>query len=208
MSITLNGDPNPVVSAGEFVAAAERAAGERMVALAVSDLDGLAALNEAHGFATTTRVLGAWERTLTGSLPDDAVVARISGDEWAIAMPGASAESALIILEEIRVYFAEHGVAGVDSPLDVSIGIAARPPHAVNIEDATRAAAEALMRAKREGRGRIVIYVEEKMTLKSNYYSRASLDRLSKLASATERTEASLLREALDDLFKKHRDRL
>lgn len=57
-------------------------------------------------------------------------------------------------------------------------------------------------------RGRVVIYVEEKMTLKSNYYSRASLDRLSKLASATERTEASLLREALDDLLKKHRDRL
>jgi hypothetical protein len=46
------------------------------------------------------------------------------------------------------------------------------------------------------------------MTLKSNYYSRASLDRLGKLASATERTEASLLREALDDLLQKHRESL
>jgi diguanylate cyclase len=208
MSITLDGEPSRVVDVSEFVAAVDRAVGERMVAVAVSDLDGLAVLNEAHGFEVTTRVLGAWERTLTGSLPDDAIVARISGDEWAVAMPGASAESALIILEEIRVYFADHGVAGVDSALDVSIGIAARPPHAANIEDAARAATEALMRAKREGRGRVVIYVEEKMTLKSNYYSRASLDRLSKLASATERTEASLLREALDDLLKKHRDRL
>ena len=44
--------------------------------------------------------------------------------------------------------------------------------------------------------------------MKSNYYSRASLDRLSKLAAATSRTEASLLREALDDLFAKHRDKL
>ena len=76
------------------------------------------------------------------------------------------------------------------------------------VEEATRAAVEALMRAKREGRGRVVIYVEEKMTLKSNYYPRASLDRLSKLSSATDRTEASLLREALDDLFQKHRDEL
>src|SRR5262245_36125609 len=102
MSIRLNGGPTEIIDVGEFVAAAERAAGERMVAVAVSDIDGLVALNEAHGVEVTTRVLGAWERTLTGSLPDGAVVARISGDEWAVAMPGASAESALIILEELR----------------------------------------------------------------------------------------------------------
>ena len=44
--------------------------------------------------------------------------------------------------------------------------------------------------------------------MKSNYYSRAMLDRLSKLSAATSRAEASLLREALDDLLVKHRDRL
>jgi predicted DNA-binding protein len=49
----------------------------------------------------------------------------------------------------------------------------------------------------------VVVY-----TMKSSYYSRATLDRLSKLSSATSRTEASLLREALDDLLIKHRDRL
>ena len=64
------------------------------------------------------------------------------------------------------------------------------------------------MRAKREGKGRVLIYVEERMTMKSNYYTRAQLDRLSKLSAATSRTEASLLREALDDLLVKHRDRL
>jgi diguanylate cyclase (GGDEF)-like protein len=208
MSITLNGEPGRVVDIPEFVAAAEAVTGERMVAVAVSDLDGLAALNEAHGAEATMRVLAGWQRTLSSSVPEDAVVARISGDEWAVAMPGASAESALIVLEEIRAHYTEHGIADVDSALGVSIGIAARPPHAASIEGATRAAVEALMRAKREGGGRIVIYVEEKMTLKSNYYSRASLDRLGKLASATERTEASLLREALDDLLQKHRDHL
>lgn len=63
---------------------------------------------------------------------------------------------------------------------------------------------EALYRAKSEGRGRVAIYVESKMTLKSNYYSKASLERLAKLSDALNRTEASLLREALDDLFVKH----
>ena len=61
------------------------------------------------------------------------------------------------------------------------------------------------MRGKREGGGRVAIYLEEKMVLKSNYYSRAELDRLARLAGATERTEASLLREALNDLLGKYR---
>jgi predicted signal transduction protein with EAL and GGDEF domain len=154
------------------------------------------------------RVLSTFEQTLTGSLPDDAMIARISGDEFAVALPGTSAESALIQLEEVRSHYARHGVAGVDTPVNASFGIAARPPHAEDTGDVLRCAAEALMRAKREGSGRCVIYVEEKMTMKSNYYSRAMLDRLSKLSSATSRTDASLLREALADLLIKHRDKL
>ncbi|MEX1008244.1 MAG: GGDEF domain-containing protein [Acidimicrobiia bacterium] len=208
MSITFNEKPSKIVDLSAFIGQADAAARERPVAVAVADLDRFAAINETFGTATATRGLAAWERTLTGSLPDDAVVARISGDEWAIALPGATAESALIVLEEIRSHFSSHRVDGIDVDLDVSIGIAGRPPHAPTIEDAARAAVEALMRAKREGRGRVVIYVEEKMTMKSNYYPRASLDRLAKLSAATERTEASLLREALDDLFRKHRDEL
>lgn len=43
------------------------------------------------------------------------------------------------------------------------------------------------------------------MVLKSSYYSRAALDRLAKLAGRLNRTEASLLREALDDLIQKLR---
>ena len=72
----------------------------------------------------------------------------------------------------------------------------------------TNTADQALARAKREGRSRVAIFVEEKMTLKSNYYSRATLDRLAKLSGKTGRTEASLLREGLDDLLAKYRDEL
>jgi hypothetical protein len=83
--------------------------------------------------------------------------------------------------------------------------VAARPPHATETADLFRCANEALARGKREGGGRVAIYVEEKMVLKSSYYSRASLDRLAKLAGRLNRTEASLLREALDDLIHKLR---
>lgn len=182
--------------------------GSAPLAVALTDLDGFAELNSAHGHSTGDRVIAAWERTLVGSLPKEATVVRLGGDEHAVALPGHSAESALILLEEVRAHFSSHPVAAVGAAVNASAGVAAAPPIGGSGEDLHRAAGEALMRAKREGRGRVAIYVEERMTLKSNYYSRASLERLAKLSAATGRTEASLLREALDDLFEKHRDSL
>jgi len=211
----------PITDVREFLAAVEATidrpterhapvvgAAFRPLAMAVADLDRFGEVNTRLGMEAGDRVLATFERTLSGSLGADAVIARIGGDEYAVALPGTSAESALIQLEEVRAHYAAHGVEGIDEPLDASFGIAARPPHAEDTADVLRCAAEALMRAKREGSARAVIYVEEKMTMKSNYYSRASLDRLAKLAGTTSRTEASLLREALDDLFTKHRDKL
>jgi diguanylate cyclase len=92
--------------------------------------------------------------------------------------------------------------------VSASVGVAANPPHGTTAQELYRTAGEALMRAKRDGRDRVAMYVEEKMVLKSNYYSKANLERLAKLSSASDRTEASLLREALDDLLDKHKDAL
>ena len=221
MSNTSNGTVLAITDVADFLARIEAAAAQptgrpapvvagarRPLALAVADLDRFAAVNERLGMDAGDRVLATFERTVSGSLGPDAVIARIGGDEYAIGLPGTSAESALVQLEEIRSHYAAHGVEGVDEEVNASFGIAARPPHAEDTADVLRCAAEALMRAKREGSARSVIYVEERMTMKSNYYSRASLDRLAKLAATTSRTEASLLREALDDLFVKHRDKL
>jgi diguanylate cyclase (GGDEF)-like protein len=176
------------------------------LAVALTDLDGFSPINDAYGREAGDRVLDRWEKTLSNNVPVEAVVVRLGGDEYAVGLPGHTAENALILLEEIRAHFAGQSVKGVDLPLAASVGIAAAPPHGGTGEELHRAAGAALMRAKREGRGRAAIYVDEKMTLKSNYYSRAGLDRLSKLSGATSRTEASLLREALDDLFEKYRD--
>jgi hypothetical protein len=84
-----------------------------------------------------------------------------------------SAENALVLLSEVRGHFAARSVEGVPGTMSASIGIAANPPHGSSAEDLWRAAGEALMRAKRDGRDRIALYVEQKMVLKSNYYSKA-----------------------------------
>lgn len=194
-----------IVEIDDFVNAVDEAVAGDAVAVALTDLDDFRGINEEFGHEVGDQVLDTWTRTLQGSLPTGSIVRRLGGDEYAIALPGASAESALIILEEIRQHLADRPLESTGRPVLATIGLAARPPHAEETGDVVRCANSALMRGKREGRSRVVLYVEEKMVLKSNYYRRADLDRLSRLSSSTDRTEASLLREALDDLFDKYR---
>ena len=195
-----------VSSSEEFLSAVRDAVGDDAVAIALTDLDRFAQLNEQHGHDAGDLVIATWDRTLRGSLPKGSVIRRLGGDEYAVALPGASAENALIVLEEIRQHLAQHPLDAIGATISATFGVAARPPHATDLADLVACADSALMRGKREGGGRVVIYVEEKMVLKSNYYPRADLDRLGRLAGAMGRTEASLLREALEDLFEKHRD--
>lgn len=191
------------IEVDDLVAKVDRVVSGGAVAVALADLDDFAKVNQTLGREVGDRVLEVWIKTLTGSLPADAILGRLGGDEFGIALPNASAENALIQFEEVRAHLAEHAVDGWT--IGVTFGVASRPPHAEETTDLFRCANEALARGKREGGGRVAIYVEEKMVLKSNYYSRAALHRLNKLASQTNRTEASLLREALDDLFQKLR---
>lgn len=185
----------------ELTSQIDAVVGDAAVAVALADIDRFQELNDTKGREAGDRVLEVWIRTLTGSLPETAIVGRIGGDEFAIAFPHATAENALIQLEEIRTHLLANPVDGW--PIGATFGIAARPVHGSEIDDLFRRANEALARGKREGGGQVAIWVEEKMVLKSNYYSRAALDRLAKIAGRLERTEASLLREALDDLFVK-----
>lgn len=206
MSIYSRSGSDLVEDVAGFLQSVQDAVGDGPVSICLADLDRFAAINAELGHDAGDAVLDAWVRVVGGSLPDDAVVVRHGGDEFAIALPGMSPENALIVLDEIRSHLAAHPVEAVGRTISATFGVAGRPAHAVALDDLLRCANAALMRGKREGGGRVAMYVEEKMVLKSNYYRRADLDRLARLANASARTEASLLREALDDLFGKYRE--
>jgi diguanylate cyclase len=193
-----------VLNTNDFVTTTGKVVGDGAVAICLMDLDEFGRLNQEHGHAAGDHVLQVWARTLEGSVPTGSIVRRLGGDEFAVALPNTSAEDALIVFNELRQHLLAHPVEGSDWTIQATFGVAARPPHADSLESLLQCANAALMRGKREGGGRVAIYVEEKMVLKSNYYPRGDLDRLSRLAGAMSRTEASLLREALSDLFAKH----
>lgn len=170
------------------------------VAVGTIDIDDFGPLNDREGPEAGDRVLAAVEEALTSGLPSGAIVGHVKGDEWVVAMPDALPEDLLIALDAVRRRIAENG------PLKITGGVAGRPQHGASVDELIAAADTGLVRAKQAGRNRIAIAVEERMVLKSNYYTRPALHRLAKLASRSGHTEAYHLRQALDDHLARHQD--
>lgn len=173
-----------------------------LLAVGTLDLDGFGPLNERDGEEAGDRVLAEVERTLLAGLPDGAVIGHVKGDEWVVALPDAMPEDLLIALDLVRRQ------VEAACPLPITGGVAGRPQHGASLDELLAAADTGMVRAKQSGRNRIAIATEERMVLKSSYYARPALHRLSKLAARTGHTEAHLLRAALDDLLAKHRSLL
>lgn len=170
------------------------------LAVAVIDIDDFGTLNEREGPEAGDRALAAIEAAIADGAPPAAIVGHVKGDEWVIALGDALPEDLLIAVDGIRRTIAEQG------PLPITAGVAGRPQHGAEIDELLAAADTGLVRAKRSGRNRVAIAVEERMVLKSNYYTRPALHRLAKLAARTGHTEAHHLREALDDHLVKYAD--
>jgi diguanylate cyclase (GGDEF)-like protein len=170
------------------------------VAVAAVDVDAFDLINDQEGFEAGDAVLRDVEDALLDGLPGGALIGHVKGDEWVVALPDATAEELLIVLDGIRRQLATTG------RVTIAGGIASRPPHGSTVDDLLAAADGAQVRAKEGGGNRMTIAAEEKMVLKSSYYTKAALRRLSKLAERTQQTEASHLRDALDAHLAKHRD--
>lgn len=176
--------------------------------LAIINIDNFETVNNYYGETVGDRVIKKTASVLKQNLRDNDLVGRYHKDEFYILFDNTNAETAFIMVEEIRRYFDENtfqlGEKDRDIPLKISAGIANFSRNARNVIELFRAADSALFRAKREGKNRVCLAESENMLLKSNYYTKTQLERLSGLSQKTDKTEDFLLREALDDLFEKY----
>lgn len=169
------------------------------VSVAVLDVDLFGKLNAAVGRAAADAALAALAERFRASMAGMASVYRIGGDGLGAILPGVDKEQAFLRVEAFRT-----GLDGGESAVTVSVGVASFPDDALKAHDVFLKACEALYRAKVTGRNKACLAREEKMVTKTSHYTQGQLLGLRRLAEREGIGEAVLLREALNDLLRKH----
>jgi diguanylate cyclase (GGDEF)-like protein len=127
----------------------------RRLAVLCLDLDRFKEVNDLFGHAAGDRALQVVAKRITTLLDDTQMMARLSGDEFAIIVPGltnpaTAGRIAESVLESLQV-----AIDGVETgqPIGTSIGIAICPDDATDRHALLSHADTALYRAKNEGGG-------------------------------------------------------
>ncbi|MEO8437410.1 MAG: sensor domain-containing diguanylate cyclase [Chloroflexota bacterium] len=136
---------------------ARRRRSDDAVGVLMVDIDRFKVLNDTHGHATGDEVLRAVGGAIVAAVREDDVPARYGGEEFVVLLRNPSPEVALEVGERVRAAVAglelrRLGVAGVS----VSVGVAVARHADQSIEELVGLADQALFRAKRAGRDRVV----------------------------------------------------
>ncbi len=192
-----------------------KTASEKSQSLSVvlMDLDNFKVFNDSEGHLMGDELIKRFASVLESNCRPDDVLGRYGGEEFLIAMPDTHPEEALLMMEDVRrqisstTFHFETAEKSIEQRFTFSGGIASYPKDGKDHREVIRAADSALYRAKENGRDRLALAVKTRMILKSNYYSKTQLEKLSELAKKSQKTEAFLLREALDDVLAKYLDK-
>ena len=156
----LTGLPNRAMFLTEVAGRLSRDGRESSSVVLLLDLDDFTAVNDTLGYATGDRVLKQIADRLSGVVGPADVLARLSGDEFAIlfADGGDPAAAAALVVRAMEEPFT---VDGVRIPVSASVGVApvaARPGAVADMDTVLAHADIAKHTAKRGPRGRFAIY--------------------------------------------------
>jgi diguanylate cyclase (GGDEF)-like protein/PAS domain S-box-containing protein len=160
----------------------------RTLQLFYIDIDHFKDINDTFGHLAGDTTLETVAERLAASLPEQSVIGRLAGDEFAVIVDSIDADSKKQTDELAKNLLARLAdpffVQGNEVFMTASLGIAAYPKDAPNVIDLIRNADAALYHAKKNG-GNVHAYYEPKM-------NEAAVERLmtkSKLKRAFERDE-------------------
>jgi len=156
------------------LAAADTA--QRKIALVVLDLDKFKQINDTLGHAWGDRLLCAVAQRLAALVESTGLVARLSGDEFAVVISGADAPAqAATLCERMCLAFGKipFSIGERQVRINLSIGVAIYPDYGVNADELFGNADLALYRAKAAGRGRHVLF---ERTIREEIETRSAME--------------------------------
>lgn len=129
----------------------------RPLSLIVLDLDDFKALNDTYGHPAGDAVLKQVARTSMDCMPENAVFARLGGEEFALLLPDCDMSAAIDIAENVRRQIAEMKVVTADGPIRVTASLGCAEMHETDgsANDLIAIADRRLYEAKRAGRDRV-----------------------------------------------------
>jgi diguanylate cyclase (GGDEF)-like protein len=127
------------------------------------DLDEFKLINDRLGHETGDKLLVALAALLRGRLRTSDLLARVGGDEFAVALPHTGGDQAQALAEQLIEAIGSHPfqVAGRPVTITVSIGIALFPEDGVTVDELLAHADAAMYRAKRAGGNRFHVYAPD-----------------------------------------------
>jgi diguanylate cyclase (GGDEF)-like protein len=130
---------------------------ERPLVLALIDIDHFKAINDRHGHPGGDGVIREMARLLRENARAEQLIARIGGEEFAVAYAEESLADATAAAERLRTLVERHAfdVGGEPVRVSVSIGVAQWRHGTGGLSELMRAADAQLYGAKRAGRNRV-----------------------------------------------------
>jgi diguanylate cyclase (GGDEF)-like protein len=188
--------------------------GEGALSIVCLDIDGFSAIERSYNYLLADALLDA----VMAYLEDHAsgkvsYFARYVRDSFLVVYDGLLLEDAFLAGESLRRQLSETTFVASDGHTEkrlqvtFSAGVATFPGDPEDASELVSQAEDAARRAYEAGGGRTMLGRAFNKTAKTSHYSPGQLDRLKELRGQLGRSEASLLREALDDLLRKYDQR-
>jgi diguanylate cyclase (GGDEF)-like protein len=129
-------------------------------AVMIIDIDGLKAINDSLGHHAGDNLIRHVAAIMRERVRTTDIVARLSGDEFAVLMPQTDTAGALQLGEDLRAQVAEDAAAGLNvEQATISVGITMfGGERGVGAEAILVAADQAMYRAKEDGRNQIALF--------------------------------------------------
>jgi len=136
---------------------ARRRRSDDAVGVLMIDIDRFKMLNDTFGHATGDEVLRAVGGAIVGAVREDDVPARFGGEEFVVLLRNPGFDVAVEVGERVRAAVAQLDLQRLGVPrVSVSVGVAVSNRADQAIEELIGLADQALYRAKRAGRDRVV----------------------------------------------------
>jgi diguanylate cyclase (GGDEF)-like protein/PAS domain S-box-containing protein len=142
--------------AGEEIEKANRY--HQVLSVILFDIDHFKRVNDTYGHPKGDSVLQSIAQRCRANLREVDIIGRYGGEEFIVLMPFTDTTNAAVAAERLRRVVLQLNIDTGDSPLTISLGVAAYDENCKGIDDLLARADKALYNAKHSGRNRVKLF--------------------------------------------------